>query len=118
MLLAHTPKTRRGKKSKKGKKRERENRVSTEEKMDGVKKERQERKREGGRVCPRKSHVTPRRLPRRDLLCHVSVTQQPVWSESDTTSLDIPRAVSLSLADPREEQQRPHMHCITIRALF
>ena len=42
MLLAHTPKTR-GEKSKK-EKRERENRVSTEEKMDGVKKERQERK--------------------------------------------------------------------------
>lgn len=37
---------------------------------------------------------------RQDLLCHVAVRQQPVWSESGAASLDIPQAVTLTQTDP------------------
>lgn len=75
--------------------------------MDGTKKggERKENrgregKQEGGGSLP--SEI------RRDLLCHVAVRQQPVWSESGAASLDIPQAVTLTLTDPGEEQETLH----------
>lgn len=77
VLLAHTPKTGRG------------TGVSTEEKLDGTKK-REERKKEENRkevgVCPRKIGHHAALSAEWDLLRDVSVRQQPVWSESGTTS--------------------------------
>ncbi len=82
------------------------NGVSTEEKMDGTQKggERKENreKEDNRRGAGVSSEI------RWDLLCHAAVRQQPVWSESDAASLDIPQAVSLTRADPREEQETSH----------
>lgn len=63
-------------------------------------------KQEGGVCLP--SEVGRQATQRRDPLCHVSVRQQPALLESDTTSLDIPQAVTPTLADPGEEQEDSH----------
>lgn len=69
-------------------------------------KQRGRAKQEGGVCLP--SEVGRQATQRRDPLCHVSVRQQPALLESDTTSLDIPQAVTPTLADPGEEQEDSH----------
>lgn len=94
-------------------------RVSREEKMDGMKKgeERNQRgrrrKTEEGegmrRVCHRDSDVTSRRLHRWDEIYSVmflSVSNQS-GQESDATSLDIPRAATLTLTDLASTKSPP-----------
>lgn len=85
------------------------NGVSTEEKMDGTKKKRrgEERKQRGKRKTGRRWESALSEI-RQDLLCHVAVRQQPVWSESGAASLDIPQAVTLTQTDPGEEQETSH----------
>lgn len=53
-------------------------------------------------VCPRKSDVRPRR----DEIHSVMFLSDS--NQSDTTSLDIPQAVTPTLADPGEEQEDSH----------
>lgn len=88
--------------------REERNGVSTEEKMDGTKKkEGRGKKTEGKRKTGRRWESALSEI-RQDLLCHVAVRQQPVWSESGAASLDIPQAVTLTQIDPGEEQETSH----------
>ncbi len=84
------------------------NGVSTEEKMDGMKKkEGRGKKTEGKRKTGRRWESALSEI-RQDLLCHVAVRQQPVWSESGAASLEIPQAVTLTQTDPGEEQETSH----------
>lgn len=99
VLLAHTPKSRE-KKERTG--------WAHRKRMDGMKKERRDKKTETGVGEDKES--SPEEITRlttlqagRYLLCHVSVWQQPVWSECDTVSLDIPQVVTLTLTDLGDE---------------
>lgn len=101
---------------------EKEKRVCTEEKMDCIQKKK--RKKKGGkykqsqakksRIRGRKRgvgswktefrhHILQTSSLEWDLLCHVSVSQQRVGSESDTTGLDIFQAVSVTLTELEEK---------------
>lgn len=100
MLLAHTPKE-----EKKGGGGSREKQGEQGGK-DGWHKRKENRGEEENRkevcVCPRKSDVRPRR----DEIHSVMFLSDS--NQSDTTSLDIPQAVTPTLADPGEEQEDSH----------
>lgn len=87
-----------------GKKRER-NGVSAEEKMEGTEEGKQRVEEDNRKEAGVRPHLAQASSVGQDLLCHVSVRQQPVWSESDTTSLDTLQAATLTPTDPREEQE-------------
>lgn len=91
-----------------GSKRER-NGVSKEEmareRRGEKRKQRGKGKQEGGASLPSEIRHRTKQTSSvgQDLFCHVSVREQPVWSERDTTGLDKPQAVTLTLTDPGEE---------------
>lgn len=107
MLLADTPKKRARRKST----REKTGRTQRRRRMERKRK----RKRENGQrdedslPSEIRHHTAVTSFRGRDPLCHVSVRQQPVWSESDTTSLNIPRGATCTLSGLWEKQDTSHV---------